>query len=674
MNLNKVVIDNFRNINHAEYDLKKLNIFTGPNAKGKTNTILAIYWALADYLMDGSSDYASFKPHSDSSAEISVELLFDDFKLKKTFAENWVPTRGSNEVKMEGHETKYYIDDIKYPTIRESKKLLFEKLGTSTNIAGKSSVDIIRAIIDPYYLAQTIAWKDLRTFIIDLVGDVDDELVLSLNPAYSIVTNDLAKYKYNVSTLTNLYKQQIKLTADEIKKQQNILVGYAAIKDVDATDLGKAEVNITLIDNDIADLRIRKQTDINPKVAELEKKHSQLQVDYVESATADRDELERLNASTNDQIKKLNEELDVSKSTLRDLQDKAYQASSLINQTKQKLSLKEAERDAKAKQKEDLLKDWELLDNTEYQESLTSNKCPQCGFVLNQDDIDRAYDSWLKNKNHRLDDIVARGKKIAGEVDNLDFEIADLKKSVDTPVEDYNVSINKQHLLVTDIETKIHEAKGQLKIAYMSEKTVKLVNDGKAVKAQLEQEQLVKTSEDIDLQISDKEASKQPYTAVIADHNAYLAVLKKAKEVEKTISLNQESQVAYESKLMALEDFIRTKLSMLKSNVAKVFGKLEFILVESNIKEGSYQEVCYPLIIGQSTPFISGSGAEKIITGVYIIECVKRSLSLPDLPIIFDEIDKLDTQTIASKLTTNSQIISTKVDDINYERVTLVSK
>ena len=98
MRIEKVIINNFRNINHAEYSLKDLNIFTGPNAKGKTNTILAIYWALADYLMDGSSDYQSFKPHSDSAAEVSVELIFDSFKFKKTYQEHWTITRLSNEV------------------------------------------------------------------------------------------------------------------------------------------------------------------------------------------------------------------------------------------------------------------------------------------------------------------------------------------------------------------------------------------------------------------------------------------------------------------------------------------------------------------------------------------------------------------------------------------------
>ena len=40
MELKKVIIENFRNIVHAEYDLTSRSIFAGPNRKGKTNTCL----------------------------------------------------------------------------------------------------------------------------------------------------------------------------------------------------------------------------------------------------------------------------------------------------------------------------------------------------------------------------------------------------------------------------------------------------------------------------------------------------------------------------------------------------------------------------------------------------------------------------------------------------------
>ncbi|HCY07131.1 MAG TPA: hypothetical protein DHS57_07785, partial [Erysipelotrichaceae bacterium] len=178
MKLLKVTINNFRNINHAEYELDKVNIFAGPNRKGKTNTILAIYWAITGYLLDGSSDHASFKPLDDTSKEVSVELEFDKIKIKKVYFENWVKTRGSDTTTMQGHITEFYINDIKMKNsdaIEEIKKAFNVDHELNT-----SKFDLLQATINPYYLAK-VEWKELRKFIISLIGDVSNEDIFKSN-------------------------------------------------------------------------------------------------------------------------------------------------------------------------------------------------------------------------------------------------------------------------------------------------------------------------------------------------------------------------------------------------------------------------------------------------------------------------------------------------------------
>ena len=90
------------------------------------------------------------------------------------------------------------------------------------------------------------------------------------------------------------------------------------------------------------------------------------------------------------------------------------------------------------------------------------------------------------------------------------------------------------------------------------------------------------------------------------EHNAYLVTQKRITETQANIEKLQEGLILNESKLMLLEEFIKTKLEMLKSNVASVFGDLDFVLIETNNKEGSNKEGCYPLILGKKTPFTSG--------------------------------------------------------------------
>lgn len=122
-----------------------------------------------------------------------------------------------------------------------------------------------------------------------------------------------------------------------------------------------------------------------------------------------------------------------------------------------------------------------------------------------------------------------------------------------------------------------------------------------------------------------------------------------------------------EVKQVALEQFIALKYQKLNENIAQTFGKVKFNLIESNIKEGSFKEVCYPYIIGKQTKFEKGSTSEKVITGIAIIEALKRKGNLPDLPIIFDEGEALDSESITSKIKTNAQVITAKVSDLFHK-------
>lgn len=118
-----------------------------------------------------------------------------------------------------------------------------------------------------------------------------------------------------------------------------------------------------------------------------------------------------------------------------------------------------------------------------------------------------------------------------------------------------------------------------------------------------------------------------------------------------------------EVKQIALEQFIALKYQKLNDNIAQTFGEVKFNLIESNIKEGSFKEVCYPYIIGKQTKFEKGSTSEKVITGIAVIEALKRKGNLPDLPIIFDEGEALDSESVATKIKTNAQVITAKVSD-----------
>lgn len=674
MKLEKIIVDNFRNINHAEYLMAKVNVFTGPNMRGKTNTIEAIYWALADYLLDGGSDVQSFKPHGNTKEVVAVELKFDAFTFKKTFYEKWTKTRGSNEVNLTGHETEYFIDDVKY-SVGEGKRILLEKLGLS-NIKAPNKVDIARSVIDPYYLAQKIAWKDLRTFIIDLVGDVDDMTVLNSNIAFGVIKDDLVKYKFDVTTYSKFLKQQIKINADEVVKNQNIIFGYKDINDVDAHDLSEAIKSLNSIDEEIASLRTKRNSTTNPMVEKLEKELHELQKQYMESNQADRDELTLLNQKINADIETKEQQLDSLRVKHREWSTSVFEKEKKRDMNKFSIENLERSIEQRSHRKSELSEQYLAIDAEEYDASNAIKACPHCGGVLNEEELALQKDRFEKSKAERIKKIVDEGTSLKLSIQNDMLQLEALKNQADEwkEIESISQLIVAADESILNLSNEIKSLRSSLVLEYVSEKTKTLIEQGKKTKEDLAEQKLVKTDGLIDQLIIDKQKERFAPEQVISNHNAYRTIQTKIDEVERTIQTHQDSQMANERKLMILEEFIKTKLNLLKNNVASVFKDLEFVLVETNIKEGSYNEVCYPLILGKETPFERGSGSERITTGVYIIECVKAKLGIESLPIIFDEIDKLDTNTIATQLVTESQIISTKVDDINYNKVTLVAR
>ncbi len=664
MKIQRVIIDNFRNINHAEYNLQDLNIFCGPNKQGKTNTILAIYWAIADFLMDGSSDYASFKPLDDTKKKVSVELEFDTFKFKKEYFEKWTKTRGSETETMTGHYTDYYIDDIKTaPT--NAKKDLIQKFGVEgkTNI---SKFDLLRAIIDPYYLAKN-DWKQTRAFIIELVGDVKNEDIIEENEGLIKIKNRLEQDEFNADKTKKFYQQRVKNCKDEVLKLEGQIEGLELIKNVSSEDLEEAQKTIVSIENSIKKVKEGKQdTSI---VDGLEEKLAKLQIDC-RSKEADE---KGANSIQNEQVYQ-------ERSNIQEKQDSARKA---LN--KAEMELRQFEYNEKLLQEEidhkksEIEREQEKIsqlreDYKRVKEQTTTedgeHRCPNCNYVLNQDEIE-AKKARLESQ---LQDLAEKGKKAGLVIENKKLE---LEKSIEALEAAKN---SKDPFLESYRKAKEEDMKAQatqmpLLIPFIaSQKLSEMKLDIDRLKTEIENEKMNLIKDNSTAQkLMALEAQKEEPQQVINQHIAFLSNQRQIENLNLTKRTVQREQVESEMALALVETFIQKKLEAFKKRIETVFGeRLTFTLIEKNIKEGSWNEVCYPSVLDKETPFLNGSGSEQILAGIYIAERIKKKLEIEDLPYIFDECDKLDTQSLKA-LDTEAQIITTKVDDIHYSQVTLDS-
>lgn len=678
MELKKVIIDNFRNIVHAEYDLTSRSIFAGPNRKGKTNSILAIYWALTDLLLDGSSDYQSFKPGYIEEAEASVELVCDTFTLKKVY-KGWRPRQqGSGDPGDLQHTTDYWIDGTKYKTQGEAKRALLKLLGTDRQLE-TSKFDLTRALVDPYYIGQGCDYKTLRSFIVEIAGDVSNEDVFAADPALRTIQDLMARYQYDPGLAQKFVKQQVAAVKKDIEASEQQVKGLESVQDVDAALLNDAQEALAQIDKQIAGLRVQLSGQDNPQINEAKLKLSDLTLKLAESRTKDMEAVQEHNRQIEAEIRRLEKVRQGAEQQAHDLIRRKISAENAILGNDQKITSLEQQIEELESRRQERLQEYHARNAEEYTQPESQKEvCPNCGHLLNQDALESYRAAWESSKQRDLDYIIRQGKQIKNDIENLRFKADELRKGKADAEE--NLPLIKQQIRELEKDAQqaqdsVGKLRKQLTDIVDSEQTTTLKE---AVKeAQDSYDNLVKAQQasmsDVQAEIQRLNAETLQCRGVLDDHGAYIATQRKAAAMRVQIKTKEDTLIDFEQQSILVDRFLEIKLGLFQRRISGVFGdRVQFTLIKYNLKKGSWDEVCYPSVLDKKTPFEDGSGSEKILTGIYLAECVKRHLGLGDLPYIFDECDKLDTASLAA-IPTQAQIITTKVDDVNYNKVTLIS-
>ena len=685
MKLERIIIDNFRNIEHAEYDLARVNLWTGPNQLGKTNTILGVYWALTDFLMDGSSDFTSLKPMHDQKATVSVELVFDSFTLKKTYKEKWTKARGSGETAMTGHETTYYIDGIK-TAITAAKKEITAKLGLGGIETG--GFDLLRAVVDPHYFAEAADWKTLRAFIIQICGDVSNEDVFASDPTLESIKPRLETDGYDTSKSTKYFNQQIKNLNKDIRLLQANAEGIrnATAKPSD-TDVEMAKKSIEDINRQMEDLKNASgEAAKEKKLAEIQKEINDASLSLRESQVADKETTMQANAGIDAEIARIQASQNGYRQQFGTVEQAYQSAKDALSKAKADLNgieyrKQQAEFITRAKQSAYDGCGQTYIELLNWQKP-EGEKCPHCGGILNQDWIDRQV------QQHETDvaNAIEAGKAARVELDTAKADLESVTMELEeakgklTSLEDAHytaeAAYTEAYKRMQGFDSQIAGLRQKYHPGIISDKTkhAQAALDNAKQKYKSAMAIAADAEGEKDRVMANLEIQKLTNQSVLDALAAYSINQKAIKSINDKIAAAQKELVAAEQAIIALKRFIQVKLQLFQANISKVFGdRMQFNLIQENIKAGSWDEICQPCVIGKDTPVSNASGSEQILTGIYFAECVKKSLGIPDLPYIFDECDKLDSAHLKA-IDTKSQILSTIVDDINYSTITLIKE
>lgn len=663
----RLELTNYRNIDHEVYAFDGNNAkIVGENRIGKTNTLEAIYFLLSNYLLDGTSELSAIKPLANTQKVVCVEGTFEvyddttpqikprEFKLTKTYGEKWVKQRGTDELSMQGHYEEYFVNDIKQAKERDYYNLLEEYFGVRND--DKGDVDTIQMLINPLYLGnlgESKDWTKLRTFIIKLIGDVEDSEIFEKNPQTRVIESDLQ----NALGRTDLLKKQYK---DQIETINTQLLGLdSKIELLEKTDkpsdeeVEKAKQQLEAISGKIYELKTNSGKD--SVVEQLEQEVFALSKEIVEKNQVE------FNAYLESQ--KTSEQGEHNKK-VKDLQGKVNANVEQLTNKRIKKGQIESEVRTLSERRNTLVHDYKDYEaRIKNVDNDVVKECPTCHRPFEESELANRKEELLKNLNTFKEQVVNEGKEVKAKLDNKINELEEVENDIKEIVIDIdNLKSELNELESKDFEKPIFKESDEL--VALREKEKQLKEDINTRKAKASE----KASENYEL-ITRLEEDRMKAQDVLNDRDYYdrqMALLDGLKIEKTSVS---KTLIQTEQKREALNTYIYTKLRLLDEHIAKVFGKIKFALVKENIN-GGFDPICKPYVYdvdkseSTNTLWKSASKSEKIITGIAIVEAIRKELGLSELPYLFDEGGEVSNDTLRTKFKTNAQIICVRVEDL----------
>lgn len=657
--IKKLEVENFRNIEKGTFEFTDgINIIGGKNQIGKTNLLNAISFLLTDTLLYGNNDLTSMKPNENLNALVSVNGTFDlngkELTIKKTYQTKMDKT--GNYV---GNVEKYYINDIERTTLKQFNQDLTMTLGLS-GIETRTKVDLFQAMSNPFYigdLSNSNKWKELQALLYEMGINVEDSEVISQSEQMNVLNFDMHSRTY--SELKLYYDQQTKLLTQKIQElnvKKGTLLENSKIDDKEVEQASeqkeKIEAEIFRIRESCKNENYFKDIDTKINAAKLDaaQLRSQEILEYTNSIPTNN------NAGTTiDKINDLSNKMQELFNTRNDYERTIAQLKAKL--TGEVVAQLKTERETLLLQFNDLKKESEKNEKIE--------RCPVCGALITEENKKEVLSKTNALLNETINKVVARGIAIKAKIEKLENQDAITNKQIDELTEKASqlenaIQANQESLDAVKASAQVQPIK-----AFTASDTL------------IQKEQIIDSLENERNEMSEKQteyiASCQKklveINALLEPINKVLVLAENKKMVDESIKqINEQIQAindqksTIEFKTVVLKQFINIKKSLILKKVKNVFKNVEWKFIQENIKEDSFQEVCTPLIIGKNVEYEFGSQSEKIITGISILEDIKKKLDYVSLPILFDEGAELDSEHFKA-LNTDSQIICVKVND-----------
>lgn len=667
--IKEMIVRNFKGISNFELVAKGNNLdVRGDNGTGKTSLYDAFLWCLfGKNSQDQSDTKFDWKPLDQDGNErhrletfVNVEFDIDGVAkvFSRTITEKWTKKRGSIVDTFDGHTTAYHIDGLK--VTQKDYKAEIEALG------GESLFQMLTKV---NYFAEVMKADDRRKILLEMAGDVSESDVIASNKELAKLP-DILDGK-SVEERTALVKQAMKQVNKDIKELPGrIDEAQRSLPDIEELDKQELSTLKLALQADLAraqeELAIAKSpaalADLVAKRAELKAKFANEERAYIQTETDKYvDDVEELDSRYN----KLMDEIQELGVDIFNLKEKLKHIKAKKESRKHSIRILE--------ERNDELRDMFNGEKKEVFPDFDEHKlsCPVCGRQYDESKLAEIKGNYAKemaefnkSKAERMASYKARGKENAAKIVECENEIAELDKEEVTftqALESHNALLEAKQAEKNDVVKEKELQKNKFVYFHNTERGMELRSKYDELERQIEALEQGERTGVIEAQAKIDDILVR-INKVNDDLYLFEAHAKQQERVDELIAKEQSLGLKFgelEQQLMVLEEYVRTKVSLLTDTINGKFRIVKFKLFDTAIN-GGLIECCEPTVGGAN--YSTGlNNAARINAGLDIINALMSHYDL-HLPLFVDnaesvnELIEVDTQVITLSVSQDKKL------------------
>lgn len=675
MKIKNLSIKKFRAVENVEYDFSKVNVFKGKNALGKSTIIDSIIWMLTDTTLVNGKDNKKNVDLRDIKKPIEASLVIEDkgveYTLNRRYYANYKLDTNGEEVFSE-YKNEFRINGNKF-TVEKYLQAVRDMVGVGDSVKGFNELQFL---YDTNYL-EKIDYKIARSYILGLITIPTDAEILSKDK-YEPIRNDIltmAQLKKcdgldTVFTLISKYNENIRKAqaTQEVKEKElagldkNVTFDLEKIENLQSElrSLSSKSADTSMIDNKIETLNKTLRNDLN--------RYNMVYSRYKEDLNDNKNACLKLE----NKIKTYEQNASHCKKEILELESKKDSKRIRLQQVEKKIcDLKESFAGVQSSSKDQLEVLHFELKNIQDKEYKSANICPNCGYEL---DPASAQTQKEKDLAYKRNEIVSL-KELASLKENFfkeELHALEISKS-NIEKESYE-NVEEFKLLLMDINENLEDCTNELN--YCKEARTKILEPVKndyvdTQKVNVLLEDLKQAKQKI---INDfKQKSVERYDCLeeqLAQENAKMQAFEYIQKIKDEIKKAKLDQVGNLQLKQLVSSYKKDKQQAIEEAVGQVFDTVHFVLQKEN-ETGTIVDCCTPVLNG--VDFSGLNSGQKYITGLEVIESVRKAKGYADFPIFIDRLTDLDNEN-QNKLSemTSSQLVFTEVN--NDEKLTFEAK